>query len=77
MVYAFDTPYNCFPSIHVGHSFVSALVCYRVDRRVGFTALIVATLVGLSTLFIKQHYAVRCHGLDDLRDIVAPLEQRV
>jgi membrane-associated phospholipid phosphatase len=57
-LYQADPPYNCFPSIHVAHSFVSALTCYRVHRGLGITAVIAAALVGLSTLFAKQHYVL-------------------
>jgi membrane-associated phospholipid phosphatase len=56
VLYASDPPYNCFPSIHVAHSFVSALTCRRVHRRLGNAAVLCAVLVGLSTLFTKQHY---------------------
>ena len=55
-LYSADPPYNCFPSLHVAHSFVSALTCYRVHRGVGIAAALCAALVGLSTLFTKQHY---------------------
>ena len=55
-LYGADPPFNCFPSLHVAHSFVSALACRRVNRRVGAAALACASLVGLSTLFTKQHY---------------------
>lgn len=55
-LYSADPPYNCFPSLHVAHSFVSALACYRVHRGVGIAATVCALLVGLSTLFTKQHY---------------------
>lgn len=55
-LYSSDPPYNCFPSLHVAHSFVSALACYRVHRSLGIVATICATLVALSTLFTKQHY---------------------
>jgi len=54
--YSLDPPYNCFPSLHVAHSFVSALTCYRVHRGVGFAAGLWASLIGLSALFTKQHY---------------------
>ncbi len=54
--YSFDVPYNCFPSLHVSHSFVSALSCYRVHRGVGIAAVCWALLIGVSTLFTKQHY---------------------
>lgn len=55
-LYDADPPYNCFPSIHVAHSFVSALACYRVHRTLGFITVLSASLVALSTLFTKQHY---------------------
>ena len=55
-LYDADPPYNCFPSIHVAHSFVSALACSRVHRQLGFIAVLCASLVAFSTLFTKQHY---------------------
>lgn len=55
-LYDSDPPYNCFPSIHVAHSFVSAFACSRVNRALGIVALACATLVAVSTLFTKQHY---------------------
>jgi membrane-associated phospholipid phosphatase len=51
-----DPPYNCFPSIHVAHSFVSALACQRVHRRLGLVAVSCASLVAIATLLTKQHY---------------------
>ena len=55
-LYEADPPYNCFPSLHVAHSFVSALACWRVHRTLGFFAVACASFVALSTLFTKQHY---------------------
>jgi membrane-associated phospholipid phosphatase len=55
-LYDADPPYNCFPSLHVAHSFVSALTCYRLDRRLGLGALLCASVVAVSTLFTRQHY---------------------
>jgi len=55
-LYDADPPYNCFPSLHVAHSFVSAFACYHVHRTVGITAILAAAVVGVSTLFTKQHY---------------------
>lgn len=55
-LYGADPPYNCFPSLHVAHSFVSAFACRRVHRGVGVVATLAASLVGLSTLYTKQHY---------------------
>ena len=61
-LYSSDPPYNCFPSLHVAHSFVSALACLRVHRRLTVGATVCATLVALSTLFTKQHYVVDVVG---------------
>jgi len=55
-LYSSDPPYNCFPSLHVAHSFVSAFATHRVHRGLGYVATICAVLVALSTLFTKQHY---------------------
>lgn len=55
-LYEADPPYNCFPSLHVAHSFVSALACYRLQRGVGLASIMGAALVAVSTLFTKQHY---------------------
>jgi membrane-associated phospholipid phosphatase len=55
-LYSADPPYNCFPSLHVAHSVVSALTCYRVHRKVGVAAALCAALVAVSTLYTKQHY---------------------
>jgi membrane-associated phospholipid phosphatase len=55
-LYDADPPYNCFPSLHVAHSFVSALACHRVHRTLGLVAVSCASLVAMSTLFTKQHY---------------------
>ncbi|HTR04446.1 MAG TPA: phosphatase PAP2 family protein [Thermoanaerobaculia bacterium] len=57
-LYGADPPFNCFPSLHVAHSCVSAMACSRVNRGVGVAAGIGAALVGVSTLFTKQHYVV-------------------
>jgi membrane-associated phospholipid phosphatase len=57
-LYSADPPYNCFPSLHVAHSFVSALTCYRLHRAVGTAAVTAASLVALSTLYTKQHYVL-------------------
>jgi len=56
LLYSADPPYNCFPSLHVAHSFVSAFACRPVHRGVYRAAIVCAALVALSTLFTKQHY---------------------
>jgi membrane-associated phospholipid phosphatase len=55
-LYAADPPNNCFPSLHVAHSFVSALSCHRVHRGLGVGAALCALLVAVSTVLAKQHY---------------------
>ena len=58
LTYDVDSPRNCFPSLHVAWAFVAALSCYRVHRGVGLAAMGWACLVGVSTLYTKQHYLV-------------------
>jgi len=58
LIYASDVPYNCFPSLHVAQCFLAALSCGRVHRGVGLVTGLWACLVGLSTLYTKQHYVV-------------------
>lgn len=57
-IYDSDVQYNCFPSLHVAQCFLAALSCYRVHRGVGIVTSLWALLVGLSTLYTKQHYVV-------------------
>jgi membrane-associated phospholipid phosphatase len=58
IAYAIDPPYGCFPSLHVAYAFVSAFTCSRVHRGVGIVAVAWAALIGVSTLYTKQHYVV-------------------
>jgi membrane-associated phospholipid phosphatase len=62
LMYSVDAPYNCFPSLHVAYAFVSALACYRVHRGVGTAAAAWAVLIGISTVYTKQHYVVDVIG---------------
>lgn len=55
-IYSADVAYNCFPSLHVAQSVVSAMVVTRINRAIGIGASIWATLIALSTLFTKQHW---------------------
>ena len=58
LFYDLDQPYGCFPSLHVAYSFVGALACYRMHRGVGAAAATWAALIGVSTVYTKQHFAV-------------------
>jgi len=62
LLYDTDPPYNCLPSIHVAHSFVSALACHRVHRTLGLAAVSCASLVAIATLLTKQHYTADLIG---------------
>jgi membrane-associated phospholipid phosphatase len=58
VLYDADPPVNCFPSLHVAHSFVGAFAVWRMHARLGAIAIACAAVVGLSTLFTKQHYVI-------------------
>lgn len=60
--YSIDPPVNCFPSLHVGNAVFVALVARRLDRRVGAACFAIAAAIALSTLFVKQHYAMDVAG---------------
>jgi membrane-associated phospholipid phosphatase len=52
-------PFNSFPSMHVGYCLFSALVVLRYGSpALGWTLLVWAALVAISTLFTKQHHLV-------------------
>ncbi len=57
-LYDLDQPYGCFPSLHVAYSFVGALACYRMHRGAGIAAAGWAALIGVSTVYTKQHFVV-------------------
>ena len=51
-----DPPGNVFPSLHVAHTSMLAFLLTRDRRRLGAVALVMATLLALSTLTTKQHF---------------------
>jgi membrane-associated phospholipid phosphatase len=63
-IFASDTSFNCFPSLHAAVSTICFYAWYRyakvrprsIARAVALLSLAVAVGVILSTLFIKQHY---------------------
>jgi len=56
MTHRIDTPSNCLPSLHVSLALLAALSAWSLDRKVGLLALPMAVVIGLSTLFVKQHF---------------------
>lgn len=58
-LYARDNPYNCFPSVHVLNSVLVATYVNKQEkfaRGVKIISTIIAILIILSTMFLKQHY---------------------
>ncbi len=57
-MYEVDAGYNLFPSLHVGHSVLVAICFYYYQRKLFPIALVISTLISLSTVFVKQHYVI-------------------
>jgi membrane-associated phospholipid phosphatase len=51
-----DPPGNVFPSLHVAHTTMLALILTKDRPRLGGVALAMATALALSTLTTKQHF---------------------
>jgi membrane-associated phospholipid phosphatase len=51
-----DPPGNVFPSLHVAHTTMLSLLLLRDRPRLGLLALLMATMLALSTLTTKQHF---------------------
>ncbi len=62
LLYRLDFPYNTFPSLHASLTFLAGLVIYRIHQTEGTIVLLLAGLISLSTLFIKQHYVLDVLG---------------
>jgi membrane-associated phospholipid phosphatase len=56
IAYSWDSPRNCFPSLHVAQPILAALTCSLVSRGLGLAVGLWAALIAISTLFTKQHY---------------------
>lgn len=61
-IYQVDTGWNAFPSLHVGHSTLVALICWKYRRSLFPLAAAGAVLIAASTVLIKQHYLVDIPG---------------
>lgn len=63
-IFAHDTSFNCFPSLHAAVSTICFFAWFRyakikpskTTKATSIAALVIAIGVTLSTLFIKQHY---------------------
>ena len=56
LCYTLDPPSNCFPSLHVATSFLGAMIVHKIAPRMGRVLLVLATLIAISTMLVKQHY---------------------
>jgi membrane-associated phospholipid phosphatase len=61
-IYEVDTGWNAFPSLHVGHSTLVALLCWKYRRSLFPVAAAGSLLISASTVLIKQHYVVDIPG---------------
>jgi membrane-associated phospholipid phosphatase len=57
-VQVLDRPVNCFPSHHISTAFTTFFAVRRQHRGWGAVFGVIAVLIALSTLFVKQHYLV-------------------
>lgn len=60
-IYSLDEPYNCFPSLHVLHSWIIAIHFYRQKQESPWirNALVAAAAgVTFSTVIVRQHYVL-------------------
>jgi len=60
--YEADPPTNLFPSLHVSLAFLCALAVAHVRPNWHLRLMAWASLVGVSTLFTRQHYAIDVVG---------------
>ncbi len=58
LIYSIDEPSNCFPSIHVSFVFLSYFFVQRYKPTLAWFVLILAILISISTVLVKQHYIV-------------------
>jgi len=77
LVGSYDTPNNCFPSMHVAIT-AGTVYCLRyLSRKLVITYSIWAIFIFISTLTTKQHYFVDILGGLAVAGLVAFLERRV
>ena len=61
-VWRLDVPTNLFPSLHVSIAFLTAFAVGRERPRSRPWMLAWAALIAVSTLFVRQHYAIDVAG---------------
>lgn len=63
-IYSIDKPYNLFPSTHVLHTCVISQYWIMISKTkvIKFTLYVIAFLICISTVLVKQHYAIDILG---------------
>lgn len=78
LIYQFDRPFNCFPSIHVLNTYVIMRFTRIKDNKHWFTYTnIMGVLIILSTLFIKQHFVLDGVASIIIAEIVIFVNKRI
>lgn len=54
--YIIDKPQNCFPSLHMAYSVSAILASWRNHSYMRIVFTVMALLVGISVILVKQHY---------------------
>ncbi len=62
LFYAVDNTANCFPSLHVACPTLAAIVLWRAHRTAGIWMAMIAAVVAVSVIFVKQHYIADVAG---------------
>lgn len=53
-----DPPFNCFPSLHVSLDFIAGFMTCTERPAAGVGLLAAACVISVSTLYVKQHFAL-------------------
>ncbi len=56
LLYHIDPGFNVFPSMHVANSLLVALLFLKYSKPLGVLFILIAVLISVSTLYVKQHY---------------------
>jgi membrane-associated phospholipid phosphatase len=58
LMYQVDLGWNLFPSLHVAHSVIVALIFCKYGRKWAPAVCLVSGLIAASTVLVKQHYVI-------------------
>ncbi len=58
LVHGSDPAWNCLPSEHCAAAMLASLTVWEANKRLGAFGFFTTVLIGLSTIYTKQHYLV-------------------